>query len=391
MPRFPKPWYRSSRKRWYVQIGGTQYNLGPNRKEAFRRYHALMQRPEKPQVVADGTVIAVIDTFLDWCQKNRAEGTYEWYLYRLQHFADFIPVDLRTADLRPYHLQSWIDTFPNLSSGGKRNYCRAVQRVMNWSEEQGYVDRSPLAHFVKPPAGKRETVISQEQFDEILSVVPDRGFRDLLITAIETGARPQELLAVESRHDDVKYRRWVFAPGETKTKKYPRVIYLTDEPMAITRRLMMKHPSGPLFRNSNGRPWTTEAVNNAFIRIQIRMGKRVMKDRQIQVDKDEIEALVQDLRPNRTVKGKQVPKTLARLREEAKRKLTNRMATKLAPKYCLCNLRHSWATHALEKRVDPLTVAILMGHADPSMLAKTYQHLSKNPQYLMEEMRRATA
>ncbi len=33
-------------------------------------------------------------------------------------------------------------------------------------------------------------------------------------------------------------------------------------------------------------------------------------------------------------------------------------------------LRHSWATHALERGVDALTVVILMGHRDPSTLAK---------------------
>jgi integrase len=64
---------------------------------------------------------------------------------------------------------------------------------------------------------------------------------------------------------------------------------------------------------------------------------------------------------------------------------------KLGTRYCLYVFRHSWATRALERGVDPLTVAILMGHADPSMLAKTYQHLSQNPKYLQDAAKRATA
>jgi len=52
-------------------------------------------------------------------------------------------------------------------------------------------------------------------------------------------------------------------------------------------------------------------------------------------------------------------------------------------------LRHSWATNALQKGVDPLTVAILMGHRDPSTLAKVYQHLALNPKHMLTEAHRA--
>ena len=39
--------------------------------------------------------------------------------------------------------------------------------------------------------------------------------------------------------------------------------------------------------------------------------------------------------------------------------------------------------------LDALTAAVLMGHKDPSTLAKVYQHLSKNPAYLLEQAKRA--
>ena len=47
MPHFPKPFYRKSRGRWYVEIGGKQVNLGPEKEAAFRRYHELMAEPQK--------------------------------------------------------------------------------------------------------------------------------------------------------------------------------------------------------------------------------------------------------------------------------------------------------------------------------------------------------
>ena len=39
--------------------------------------------------------------------------------------------------------------------------------------------------------------------------------------------------------------------------------------------------------------------------------------------------------------------------------------------------------------VDALTVAILAGHLDPSTIAKTYQHLSQNPRFMLEQAKRA--
>jgi hypothetical protein len=45
----------------------------------------------------------------------------------------------------------------------------------------------------------------------------------------------------------------------------------------------------------------------------------------------------------------------------------------------------------LEKGLDALTVAILLGHQNPAMLSSTYQHLGHNPKFLLEQIRRASA
>jgi integrase len=53
-------------------------------------------------------------------------------------------------------------------------------------------------------------------------------------------------------------------------------------------------------------------------------------------------------------------------------------------------IRHSWATRSLQRSLDPLTVAILMGHSEPSMLAKVYQHVAHDPEYMRAAVERAT-
>ncbi len=251
------------------------------------------------------------------------------------------------------------------------------------------MDRNPIADLEVPVAEHKEVALDDAEFDRLRSHVSNPELDDLIAVTWETGCRPQELLRVEARHVDLVHHRWVFSQSEAKMKRFVRVIYLTETALAITKRQMLAHPKGPIFRNSAGKPWTTDAVNCGFDRVQIAMGRNEMKSLGETVSAEEAQALIPSLRTTRMAKGVIVDKTPAELRAEAKRKLTYRRAAALAPRYSLYTLRHSWATNALKRGVDPLTVAILMGHQDPSTLARVYQHLSLSPTHLLDQARKA--
>jgi integrase len=175
----------------------------------------------------------------------------------------------------------------------------------------------------------------------------------------------------------------VFLPEESKGEEWPRIVCLSDEALDLTRRLMLEHPSGPLFRNSDGCPWTTDAVNCAFVRAQITLGMSQLKAR----------GLLPPRVPRLRGPARRDPERSAdhdRLVADRRREVL-RLAKEHGKKHCLYALRHSWATHALSRGVDALTVAILLGHRDPATLAKTYQHLTQNPGYLQEAARRVRA
>jgi len=386
MSRRPKPWYRKDRRAWFVTIGGVRHNLGPEKKAAYDRFYSLMRQPKTRKVAAQ-SLVAIIDAFLDWVQRHRAADTYEWYRYRLQRFVDQYP-DLEVDDLRPHHVETWADSY-QLSVTSRRNYLRSVKRCVKWAKKQGYVDRNPIADLEVPSAEHKEVAIRQEEFDRLVSYVCNQALADLMMVTWETGCRPQESLRVEARHVDLANQRWVFYRSESKGKRISRVVYLTDEALAITKRLMLVHPEGPIFRNSNGRPWTTDAVNCGFLAVQVRMGKEEMKRRGVEISTEDIKEFILTLAPTKKRKGETVEKTKAELRAEAKKKLSYKKAAELAPRYSLYAIRHSWATNALQKGLDALTVAILMGHQDPSTLAKVYQHLSLNPQHLLGQAKRA--
>ncbi|MBM3970799.1 MAG: hypothetical protein FJ302_13225 [Planctomycetes bacterium] len=386
MQRFPKPWFRPSRKTWFVTLEGKQFNLGGDRKLAFERYKALLNQPRQVQVAPD-SLVGLIDKFLDWCEKHRATETYEWYRDLLQKFAKTYP-DLAVNELKPFHVQEWIDRQTDIKNGTRRNYARAIIRVMWWAQDLGYIDKNPLARFKKPKAGKRETVISSEEFEGILNLIPGDDFKDLIRFAWETGARAAECLAAEQRHVDLKNRRIVFPQSEEKMEREPRVIYLNEAAAEIVVRRMAS--SGHVFRNSNGQRWTTEAVNCAFNSLQARMGKLAMRAKGLSIAEDDVQQLTQQLKAAWQSRGK--PERPDRFfREQARARIWNREAAKHAPKYCLTVIRHSWCHRALRQGLDALTVSMLMGHSDVTMVSEVYSHLSHAPEFLRDAMRRATA
>jgi integrase len=279
MAHYPKPFFRPARSLWYVQLDGKQINLGADKAAAFKAYHGLMQQRSeaepKQSIPAPGIsrlVVVIVDQYLDWCQKNRAGPTYGWYQQRLQDFCKTIPSALTVDQLRPHHVQTWLDQH---SVGSHRIMIRSVKRAMNWSEEQGMIERSPLVHMKKPAEGRREIVVAAAQYQTLLDNTRDQEFRDLLTVHWETGCRPQESLRVEARHLDLAGSRWIFPASEAKGKKLPRVVYLSPKVLAICKRLAEKYPQSMLFRRSNGQLWSQLAIQGRFRHAKSKVGAQL--------------------------------------------------------------------------------------------------------------------
>ncbi|HWE97608.1 MAG TPA: hypothetical protein VG269_26875 [Tepidisphaeraceae bacterium] len=219
-----------------VQIGAKQIKLGPDKDAAFRQYHELMVNTPEPAPPGQSELVAVVvDAFLDYVGKHLAADTYRWYKDRLELFCNAIPANLTLDQIKPFHVQKWVDSYSHLSNGTKRNYCRSIMRAMTWAEEQGYVTRSPLAHFKKPRGGKKEQVVSPAEYQKLLDNTRDENFRDLLTVTWETGCRPQESLYVEARHIDLAGSRWFFPASDAKGERLPRVVYVTGKALDITK------------------------------------------------------------------------------------------------------------------------------------------------------------
>lgn len=337
----PQPWFRPSRNTWYATIDGVQKNLRTaDRQAAYDRWHELMANGEKEVVEGEGLlVVDLLALFAEHYEKHHKPSTYDWYRGMLESFIAAIPKSLAVGDLKPYHVSRWLDGHDGWSNGTRRGAVTAVKRAFQWAVNEGYLDRSPVARVPKPPEGRRETILTEEQRKLILAESSDREFRDFLTLLMETGARPQEVRQVEVRHVDLQNGLWVFPPDEHKTggrTGRPRVVYLTPVALKLTKRNLARVSEGPLLRNSEGKPWTKEAVRSRL------------------------------------------------------RRLRMRLKTQLPSDLCCYNFRHSYATAAIERGVDPITLAELMGHRDATMVARVYQHIDQRAGHLKAAALRAT-
>jgi integrase len=341
--KFPKPFFRSARNCWFVQIGGKQVRLHPDEAEAMRLYHELMASRAKPGVTnpisarADGalSVAEVFDKFLDWCGRHREARTFSWYRDHIQSFLDHLgrAAGLPAPALKPYMVVAWADTHAEWGGAYRRGAITAVQRPLNWAVKLGHLDANPVRHIEKPRPTRRENAVTAADWGRIKAHYPEGDpFAGLLEFAWETGARPQEAKRIEARHLQLARQRVVFPAEEAKGRKRPRVIHLTPRAAQIVAPLAADHPEGPLFLNEDGHPWTAQAMSCRFGRLKKHLGV----------------------------------------------------------KFAAYDFRHGFCERLLECGADHLTVAELLGHADGRMVATVYSHLGTADRHLRETLRRAS-
>lgn len=279
----------------------------------------------------DLTIETLSTKYLAWCEKHRSPRTHEWYEGYLESFLAHLGDDRNgpASGLKPYHVIEWVDAHEKWGDNYKRGAIVAVQRTYNWACEMGYLDATPLKKIKKPPAKRRETFMTPEDFETILGELRQGDpFRDLFVFVWCCGCRPQEARHVEPRHVDLENERIVFPAEESKGKRAKRVIYLQGPALEIVTRLMGQGRAGKLFLNRRGQPWSKFAVCNRFQRISKRIGKRM---------------------------------------------------------FCYA-ARHGFGTRKLVQGHDHLVVAALMGHADGSMLAKVYSHIDQKADHLKKAL-----
>ena len=324
MGRRNKPWFRKDIGWWVTNIGPKQVRLAKGKskgdraaeQEAKRAFHELMAlRPKRPEA-HDARVCDLAEAFLDFAHRQRyADDTYRNYSFYLMSFCDFH--GFRPArEIIPHDVTNWI-TSPKKPHGKRKpkpwndtteyNAKRTVFRLFSWANEEGLLAGNPLKGMRREKPKQKRRCLTETEFGTLLGGAR-RPFRVFLWSLMETGARPCELRRL--KWSDVKGDRLVIGYHKTakKTGK-ERVIYLTERMKRRVEQLRERSSSPYVFVNSRGTPWTGNAIR-------------------LQVDRIK------------------------------KRK-------SLAGDVCAYMIRHTFATWALIRGVDPATLAEILGHSSP--------------------------
>ena len=354
MGRPPKPWQRKQTGAWYCTLKGKRVFLGHDKKSADKKFHELMV---KPADVAGQrmTLYKLSQLYLDWVEANRAPGTYDLNKHHLKSFIGHVGKSLKAAELRGYHVTNWYEQLTvaptkkeieqaksegrtakprRISTTTQSDAAGAVKRMLNWAVERGLIELNPVAGLRRPKRKRRDVCYNEVEWQTILKYATG-SFLDFLEFLSLAGCRPQEARMLEGRH--VQGDQAVFEIEDSKGQFERRVIFLPREAKELLSRLAIEFPEGPLFRNSQNKPWTKNAIVCRMRRLRTKVAKEL---------------------------GYEV-RTIA------------------------YGARHSYATRALENGIDSIEVAELMGHRDRTMVARTYSHLLKNPERLLKRAEQA--
>jgi integrase len=412
MAKKARPWFWEARNGWYVLLHGRRHFLGehpgdaPRPKKGKNGWNSpteidaafsrlLRGAPAQSSLGGSDTAVQVLDDFVAWSHENRARSTAQRYQEFIQDFVRAAPEGgglkfgaLPVSQLTSHHVTSWLAQRPAWGPTTKRNAITALIRGFNWAVKNRGLPSNPIAGMEKPEARRRSDVITPAEFDELLSVVRDEEFRDLLIVSYDCGARPFEVKDLEKRHVQADKRRAVIPADEAKGRKYPRTIYFpTDRSMAVVTRLCESHPDGPIFRNTSGKRWTGNAVKCRFEDIEVLFGLKEMGRQGITVDlSDEaIEAFMKTLSPTKRQRGtgKDVRKETWELRKEARLKLVAQAARKHGKRFRHYAFRRTFITRKIIAGVDSHVVARLSGHQSTAMIDRHYSGVANDHEFML--------
>jgi len=343
MGRSPHPWYRTSVDAWYVTIHGSQVRLAngaKSRDEAYAAFYRIMAKDEAAKRIQETfPLCALADMFLDAIKKASEPATFDYFLRFLKGtetnpgFVVFAGIHTASASIKPGHVTQWLDS-KSWGNSTRSLAIRTVKRMFNWAFESGYLEASPIAALKLPRSLIREDVLTNVQADAIFSRCQDRQFRDLLTALRETGCRPKEIWTLTAAGVSLDDRTWrVINKTRKKTGLTHRTVYLTDTMVELSKRLAEKHPEGPIFRNTLGRPWRKKSINHRFMRLREKMA--------------------------------------------------------YGPECVAYAYRHLYITDALERGVPPATLAELVGHTDMKMIMRVYNKLKHRTEHLREAAKSA--
>jgi len=180
------------------------------------------------------------------------------------------------AELIRYDIDQWLNAHKSWGvAGSRRSAAQVLKRCFNYLQEKGLIKSHCLTGYKTGQSKARLTYLTPEQ-EELAYSHSNRRFRMAIKICLRTGARPGvEFGSLEARHVEETTRGmvWRFPPDEAKGGKKERLIMVPPDIAEIVRSEMKRHPSGKLFRNTEGKVWCNKSLEKSFRRLRLRLRK----------------------------------------------------------------------------------------------------------------------
>jgi integrase len=331
----PSVWWRKSDGYWYTTIRGKQHRLtkGQNTKtQAQKKLRELLEKPATPEAASAETVTEMFAEYQEYVETGSGAGKARVLDVKMALTAFIVPYgEIQLIEVRPAHAREWLAGHAKWSPSTKTMRLAAVRAAFNWAVRMGKLAQQPFAKVHGPGYSRREHLPTDADLSAIMSYA-NESYRDFCGALIGTGCRPSEVARVEARDVDLVRQCWTMTRHKNAKKKpSPRVVWLSDDMLAMTKRLVKRYPTGPIFRNSRGRPWVAAAV--------VKMFKAIRKE------------------------------------------------CSLDSQVTAYTLRHEYITRSLSKGTDAMTVAAMCG-TSVQMLSKHYSHLMQIPAHMLAAVER---
>lgn len=259
------------------------------------------------------TVTQLCDMYLTDAESRLKPLTFKSYKYYLQSFCDFAGTHV-AEDLKPIILMNWLASHPEWNPNSRSLGITIVKIWSRWCKRHKCLSHSPFED-VSTPGITRRKAAPRGSVETLLENILNPHFRVFVELSLMLGTRPGELMALDASSIDLKAG---VAIVDGKTGK--RRVMLPDRAREILEPLVSRWPEGPVLRNSIDKPWNGGSVESQMVSIRKRA----------------------------KLKG-----------------------------IVLYHMRGTFATRAIKNGVPSLLVSKLLGHADPTIVAKYYEQLDE--------------
>ena len=222
-----------------------------------------------------------------------------------------------------------------LSAKTVRNINQVISSAMDFAVAQKIISENPCKAVVLPKVEHKEMqTIPAEQLQAFLKEAKETGVYEMYYIELATGLRRGELLGhkwtnVDWKNGIIKIRRSItringeIVESTLKTKNSYRVMTISQQAIEVLKEQKAKTNDTYIFPSPNGGPISPDSVNNMLKRVLARAG---------------------------------------------------------IPKVRFHDLRHTFATIALQNGVDIKTVSSMLGHFSAGFTLDTYAHVTTSAQ-----------